>query len=162
MIRLKAKQADTPIHQAAEILYRLCFILGAIFAVAMTWIVIINIVSRYFLNYAISWAEEVSRYLMVWMVMLGAAMGVRSGLHFRMEMIEHRVGMTLKASFHWASRIVSFLIGFILLWHGCILLPLTNYQYATATQIPMSWVYISLPLSGILMIFFVIEQSLKR
>ena len=55
----------------------------------MTLIVIVNIFSRYFLNYAISWAEEISRYLMVWMVMLGAAMGVRLGTHFRMEMIEN-------------------------------------------------------------------------
>ena len=150
-----------PIHKAADLFYRSCFYIGALFATAMTLIVIINVVSRYFLNYAISWAEEISRYLMVWMVMLGAAMGVRLGTHFRMEMIENFVGRGVKPIFHWFTLTVFSLVGFVLLWHGMILLPLTNYQYATATQIPMSWVYVSLPLSGLLMIFFVVDRVLQ-
>jgi TRAP-type transport system small permease protein len=158
---LKAARLYHPFHKAADIFYRSCFYAGAFFAIAMTLIVIINIFSRYFLNYAISWAEEISRYLMVWMVMLGAAMGVRLGTHFRMEMIENFVGRGGKTIFHWFTLAVFSAVGFVLLWHGMILLPLTDYQYATATQIPMSWVYVSLPLSGFLMIFFVVDRFLK-
>jgi TRAP-type transport system small permease protein len=158
---LKMTRLYQSIHKVADLCYRSCFYTGALFATAMTLVVIINIFSRYFLNYAISWAEEISRYLMVWMVMLGAAMGVRSATHFRMEMIEHFFREGVKPLFHWFTLTVFSLVGFVLLWHGMILLPLTNYQYATATQIPMSWVYISLPLSGCLMIFFVIERFLQ-
>jgi len=149
------------LHRVANTIYRACFLIGIFLAIGMTSIVVINIISRYFFNFAISWAEEVARYMMVWMVMLGAVMGVRMGMHFRMEMIDHWAGKTSKAVFSWATRTVIILMGLILLRHGLVMVSLTNSQYADATQMPMSWVYVSLPLSGLLMIFFVVERSLQ-
>ena len=42
-----------------------------------------------------------------------------------------------------------------------VMVSLTNSQYADARHMPMSWVYVSLPLAGLLMIFFVVERSLQ-
>ena len=141
-----------------KFIFNACFVVGVAMAVGMTAIVTSNIVARYFFNYALSWAEEVARYMMIWLVMLGAAMGVREGIHFRMEMVEHWVGPKLKTMLSLATQVVFGIIGFLLVWQGIILVKLTNFQYATATQMPMSWVYVSLPVSGFLMIFFVIER----
>ena len=148
------------LHRVADTIYRACFLIGILLAIAMTLIVVINIISRYFLNFAISWAEEIARYMMVWMAMLGAVMAVRMGMHFRMEMIDHWAGKSAKAVFSWITRTVIIVIGLILLRHGLVMVSLTNTQYADATHMPMSWVYVSLPLAGLLMIFFVVERSL--
>ena len=48
---------------------------------AMSMIIFANISLRYFTNESIEWAEEVARYLMVWLTFLGAGPVLRYGGH---------------------------------------------------------------------------------
>jgi TRAP-type C4-dicarboxylate transport system permease small subunit len=89
----------------------------------MKFIIITNVVARYVFNYALSWAEEVSRYMMVWMIMLGAAMAVRLGAYFRMEMIGHSFGMGVRNILIWVTGGYAAIVGLLLLWEGITLLP---------------------------------------
>ena len=42
--------------------------------VIMTFVVVLQVFSRYLFNYSFVWAEELVRYLMIWTVMIGAAL----------------------------------------------------------------------------------------
>ena len=44
---------------------------------AMSSIVFANVSLRYLSNFSITWAEEVARYLMIWMTFLGAGLSLR-------------------------------------------------------------------------------------
>jgi TRAP-type C4-dicarboxylate transport system permease small subunit len=57
-----------------------------------------NIVARYFLHSAISWAEEVMLFLMIGCVFLGAASVTWSGLHIRMDIIVRLFPEKIRAS----------------------------------------------------------------
>lgn len=52
---------------------------------AMAVLVFANVVSRYLLNYAIIWGEELTRCMMVWVGFLGAGLVLRLGAHIAVE-----------------------------------------------------------------------------
>ena len=142
----------------AALLYRLTSIIAIIALIAMTLIVCANIFARSALNASFSWSEEVARFLMIWAALCGAAMAVRRGAHFRMD-LSTQFGISLK----WLAQLPACAavgIGMLLFWQGLILVNLASMQLATATQIPMSVPYLCLPVSGFLMVIFGIEALL--
>jgi TRAP-type C4-dicarboxylate transport system permease small subunit len=142
----------------AALLYRLTSIIAIIALVAMTLIVCANIFARSVFNASFSWSEEVARFLMIWAALCGAAMAVRRGAHFRMD-LSTQFGISLK----WLAQLPACAavgIGMLLFWQGLILVELASMQLATATQIPMSVPYLCLPVSGFLMVIFGIEALL--
>ena len=55
---------------------------------AMAIIIFANVVLRYTTSQSIDWAEEVSRYLMVWLTFLGAGPVLRYGGHIAVENLQ--------------------------------------------------------------------------
>lgn len=60
-------------------------ILGGSLLVAMALITFFNVLSRYLFGNPLSWAEETATYLFVWLVMLGAALALKTREHFMIE-----------------------------------------------------------------------------
>jgi len=138
-----------------HLLYRVAAIIGVAALVVMTSIVCLNIGARALFNASFSWSEELSRFLMIWSAMCGAAMAVRKGAHFRID---------LATQFGIASRWITKLpamaaiaIGLLLAVQGKVLLGLAAMQLATATPMPMSYPYAALPFAGVLMVVFGVE-----
>jgi len=142
----------------AALLYRLTSPIAITALIAMTLIVCANIFARSVFNASFSWSEEVARFLMIWAALCGAAMAVRRGAHFRMD-LSAQFGVSLK----WLDQLPSYAavgIGLLLFWQGFILVDLASMQLATGTQIPMSIPYLCLPISGFLMMIFGVEALL--
>src|SRR4030042_4027885 len=49
------------------------------------FLLFVNVVLRYVFHYGMSWAEEVTRYILLWTVFVGAAVISREGTHVSME-----------------------------------------------------------------------------
>ncbi len=47
----------------------------------------VQVFCRYLFNYSFTWYEELGRYLAVFIAFLGAAIGVKSGSHFSMNLV---------------------------------------------------------------------------
>ena len=142
----------------AALLYRVTGAIAITALVVMTLIVCANIFARSVFNASFSWSEEVARFLMIWAALCGAAMAVRRGAHFRMD-LSTQFGVSWK----WLDQLPSCAavgIGILLFWQGLILVELASMQLATATQIPMSIPYLCLPVSGFLMVIFGVEALL--
>ena len=146
-------------RKVLELIYRGLVGSGVFLFLGMTTVVCVNIVGRYFFDYSFSWSEEVARYMMIWMTMIGAAMAIRKWSHFRLEFFEHVFGGRARSFFRSLALACVLFVGLLLVWQGVIWLPITNHQLATATQVPMSWIYASLPLAGVLMILFALEAA---
>ena len=54
----------------------------------MSVIIFTNVVLRYTTSQSIEWAEEVARYMMVWMTFLGAGPVLRYGGHIAVENLQ--------------------------------------------------------------------------
>lgn len=102
--------------------------------------------SRYLLNASPTWAEELARYLMVWVCFLGAPLAVGGGGHVGVQIFMQRLP--------WAARrlvristiiaIEVFLVIVITKAYDLNLLILT--QQSPALRIPMHYVYAAAPI----------------
>jgi C4-dicarboxylate transporter, DctQ subunit len=58
-----------------------------LFMLGMLVIVFAAIVNRFILKESLPWADELSRYLMIWSVMIGASLGVKTSIHIGIDAV---------------------------------------------------------------------------
>lgn len=54
----------------------------------MAVLVFTNVVSRYLFNHSFVWAEEISRYMMIWVGFLGSGLVLRIGAHIAVDVFQ--------------------------------------------------------------------------
>ena len=103
------------------------------------------------------WTEEMARFLFIWMVMLGAMIGVRDGSHFDVD-----VWPELKPRTNALLRIVSmvFVLVFALVfvWYGIKFVQFGWNQSSELADMPMTWIFIAWPLTGVTWLLFGFER----
>lgn len=112
----------------------------------MLLIVFFQVISRYCFSYTPSFAEELSRYLFVWVVFLSLPLVAKHGGHMAIETITSRIkGAKLKV-FRVAADI--FTIAFLLLMtvQGIRMVGIAHFQTSPAMLLPMSYVYVIIPI----------------
>lgn len=125
----------------------------AVLTLTMFLVVFSQVVFRYVLNSPSPWTEELARYLFIWISLLGAAYGVMTRSHFGFELIVKRLPPSLqRAERLFVGGCMGILV-FVLTYYGIRMLGIVSFQITPALQIPMRYVYLSLPVSGCLMAF---------
>jgi TRAP-type C4-dicarboxylate transport system permease small subunit len=66
---------------------QLCAAAVTIFLAAIAIILFVAVMSRYFLNSAITWAEDATCFLLVWMVLAGSIVAMRQRAHVAIDML---------------------------------------------------------------------------
>ena len=141
--------------------YRLLNILLGISVAALVVPVTLQIVARFteWIPHWI-WTEEMARFLFIWMVMLGAMIGVRDGTHFDVD-----VWPELGARANALLRIVSytFILAFALVfvWYGIRFVQFGWDQTSELAEMPMTYIFVSWPLTGITWLLFGGERMLS-
>ena len=118
---------------------------------AMAVIVFANVALRFLTDRSILWAEEASRYAMIWLTFLGAGLVLRHGGHIGIDTLQTRFPRRAAAI---RAAIAASLLGFFafMAWIG------TRYALAAWTQttpvlqIPVGFVYLALPIGFALLI----------
>ena len=139
------------IRVAAAVLVVACF-------AYMTGAVLAQVFGRYLLNYSISWTEETARFAQIWVVLVGAGIAMRRGLHVAVEVLAAMLPLRLR-------RILSIVIVCGCLWllgvvvYGSFALIELGWMFETSPvlQIPMWIIYLSLPIGAV---YFGIEVIL--
>lgn len=111
--------------------------------IAITSVIFINVVSRYFFSSSLSWAEEVSRYAMVWVTFLGAAYCVKEKSNINIDLLS---GVLNPKLININNIIIYFFSGLTCAFisYYSYLTTLKVYksgQKTLALGIPMYWVY---------------------
>ncbi len=106
------------------------------------------------------WTEEMARFLFIWMVMIGAMIGVRDGTHFDVD-----VWPELKSRTNAILRIVStvFVLVFALVfvWYGVKFVQFGWNQDSELAEMPMIYIFIAWPLTGLTWLLFGGERILR-
>ena len=99
------------------------------------------------------WTEEMARFLFIWMVMLGAMVGIRDGSHFDVD-----VWPELKPKANALLRIVSnvFVLAFALvfIWYGIKFVQFGWSQNSELAELPMPFIFVAWPLAGLTWVLF--------
>ncbi len=107
------------------------------------------------------WTEELSRFLFIWMVMLGAMIGVREGTHFEVD-----VWPDLKPRGTALLRIVSNLLvlvfALVFVWWGIAFVRFGWDQLSELAELPMPYIFTAWPLAGITWVLFLGESTVAN
>ena len=126
---------------------------------AITVVVFINVLTRYLLNYSFSWAEELTRYLMVAVAFIGAAICSRRGIHlgidFFFSMLPDKIRKIVAILISGVGAAFTFVL--TLLSIQLIENLVETGQRSAAMNVPMTFVYASIPIGcGLMALHFII------
>ena len=136
---------------AKEILSRILEVIMVTILTIMVGLVFGNVVARYVFNSAITWAEEVARFLFVWLTFVGASFGLMKGLHLGMDMVVARFSPRTRSLIEVVNGFI--ILAFLGVWVvGGVHLIQANLDYMSpATGFSMGLVYLIGPLAAVLM-----------
>ena len=138
-------------------------ILGGFLALLMAIItldVLWGVFTRYALGSQAAWSEELARFLLIWIGVLGAAYASGQGMHLSIDLLQPKME---EKSRHRLQNFISLLIALfaiaVLIVGGGRLIYITHHlgQLSPALRVPMSVVYSAVPLAGLLIVFYKIQ-----
>jgi len=124
----------------------------------ITFILILQICTRYFLGDPLAWTEEVSRHLFVWLVFFGASGAIRDRTHIAVDLVNAHLPTRARLFVMLGSNLlVLFFLFNLLYWGAKAVGRMWNLETATL-QIPFGLVYTVFPITAVLMIIRTVEQ----
>ena len=119
--------------------------------------VTLQIISRYTaLIPAWIWTEELSRFLFIWMVMLGAMVGIKEGTHFEVD-VWPELGQRANAALKILSHLFVLIFALVFVWWGIKFVQFGWYQESELAELPMPFIFVAWPLTGVTWLIFLGE-----
>lgn len=140
------------------VLSRALILLMACLVGAVLW----QVISRYIFSSPSSWTEELARFLLIWISLLGAAYAFRSGMHLALDVLPQKLE---GVSAVWLKTftivlVVVFSVAVLIVGGGSLVqLTWELKQYSAVLGLPMSYVYSVIPVSGLLICFYAIAAT---
>lgn len=143
-------------------------VLGWILVVIMS-LMVINVLwqvfSRYISGNPSSFTDELARYLMIWVGLLGAAYVSGRNMHVAIDVLPSRANSKTQRLLFKIVNVLIILFAFFALVVGGIRLVYISYtlgQHSPALDVPLALVYTVLPISGLLIIFYKATDLIRK
>ncbi len=131
---------------------------------AMVLNVLWQVASRFLLGSPSSFTDELARYLMIWVGILGAAYVAGQNMHVAIDVLPRRLSTKTqkKLSLFVRVLIILFALGALVVG-GLRLVYITHVlnQNSPALHLPLSVVYAVIPISGLLISYYKITDILN-
>jgi TRAP-type C4-dicarboxylate transport system permease small subunit len=127
---------------------------------AMSVIIVLQVFFRFSVKIPLPWSEEVARYLMIWIGMMGASLALHEGRHIGVDFVMEKLPkrwrqiLTVAASF----GIIWFL--WLMVREGGVLAWINYAQLSPAMMIPMLIPYGAIPVGGAFMLIQIARNLL--
>lgn len=128
-------------------------ILMALMVMNVTW----QVVSRYIFQSPSSFTDELSRYMLIWLGMLGAAYVAGQDQHLAIDILPRKLsGIPKMRLMVTINILVLFFSLSVMVLGGSNLVYITYIlqQKSATLQVPLAFVYTIIPISGILVIYY--------
>jgi TRAP-type C4-dicarboxylate transport system permease small subunit len=127
--------------------------------------VLLQVASRYVLANTVSFTDELAGFLLIWVGMAGAAYLTGQGQHLAITYIKDKVKQSSQKWMDIAIQfsILIFAIGVLII--GGIWLVYTRFflgQVSASMEISLGYIYMIVPISGLLIAFYSIDNILKK
>lgn len=140
-----------------KIIRNVLVMLMGLLVVDVVW----QVVSRYILNAPSTFTDELARFLLIWISLLGAAFYSGKNEHIAINVLPSRLSPPARRKLDIIIRIliITFVLCVLVIGGGMLVYYTYTYRQITPTlQIPMAFVYLIGPLSGLLIIYYKISD----
>lgn len=149
----------------AGFLSRICLYLSYFLLVAVTIIAVLGVYYRYVLIDPLQWAEEIARYILIWMTLIGASVAVKERKHVMLTSvvvrIPERMALIIEIVFF---LIIIFIIGLIANESIIMVYTRSAKTISASLQISMLWAHTALPVGFALILiqsFYILFEDIK-
>ena len=158
---MNIKNASRFIRSMDAMTLNLIQLINSLVLSAMFVIVFGAIVARYIFNSPPFWSEELSRYLMFYLVLLGMPVAYRLDIHPRLTSfatsLPYRLGLILSL----AVDVGVIAMAAIFIWAGSDMAIDEAIMLSPSLRISFFWVYLALPIGGVLLVVQVLARRLN-
>jgi TRAP-type C4-dicarboxylate transport system permease small subunit len=143
-----------------KILERAVVILMGTLVLDVLW----QVASRYVFQDPSSFTDELAGFLLIWVGLLGAAWAAGAKHHLAIDLLAQKLSPARKRYLDILINLLVMLFALSAMVIGGIWLVYTRFylgQTSAAMQIPIGYVYLVVPLSGFLIIYFSIDEIVR-
>lgn len=135
--------------------------LMALMSINVLW----QVFTRFVLQNPSSYTEELARYSLVWAGVLGAAYVAGNKMHLAIDLLSMKLKGKSKSFLEIFIQISVLVFAVVVMVIGgfrLVTITLTLNQISAALQIPLGYVYLAVPVSGFLIVFYSIYHILDE
>lgn len=113
----------------------------------MSVLIFVQVVNRYFIKYPIDWIEELAIYVYIWGTYIGLYTVMRENRHLEVQFIRNLVSdRANRVILGLVYTVTIFLCFYIAFFGGKMVLQMAEWgETSAALQVPMAWIYASIP-----------------
>lgn len=100
------------------------------------------------------WVEEVGELCLAWMSFIGAAIGIRRGVHFSMHMLADRLPAGARRAIFTAHYLLIAAFGALVAVFGWQVAELNSQSFSPALDLNLRWLYLSSVIGGVLIVVY--------
>ena len=100
------------------------------------------------------WVEEIGEYALAWLTFIGAAIGLRRGTHFAVQVLTERLPPRLRRGIAAAHYVLLVAFGGLLAIYGWQVSELNRQSFSPALDLNLRWLYLSAVIGGILILVY--------
>lgn len=130
-----------------------------IMVLTVTW----QVVSRFVIGNPSSFTEEMARFLLMWIGLLGSAYAFRTRSHLSLDLLMQNAALARKLLLVRFAAVCGFVFAGAAMVYGGVslmMLTLSLKQTSTALGLPIGLVYSCIPISGLLICWFAVDMFL--
>jgi len=118
----------------------------------------LSVFTRYITGQAIYWAEEVGTFGLVWITMIGAAIGVKKKIHFTMPTFIDRFSPNMRTTIDLINYALIIAFGIVLLITGIDITRESWSMYSPALEVNLAVINSAAIVCGCLILIYGIRQ----
>jgi TRAP-type C4-dicarboxylate transport system permease small subunit len=140
-------------HVAVTVLMLVAMVdmlLGVFLRYVMTWVS-----ARFDLpSIRFFWVEEIGEYALAWLTFIGAAIGIRRGTHFAVQILTDRLPPRLRRAVYAGHHVLLVGFGGLVAIYGWQVSELNSQSFSPALDLNLRWLYLSAVVGGILIVVY--------
>jgi TRAP-type C4-dicarboxylate transport system permease small subunit len=141
-----------------DLVWKATLVLCGGLLLAMVVIQAMGVVFRFILHDSLSWSDEVSSYLFVWLTCLGAAAGVKLRVHPEVKALADRLPAFTQGALQDITDLAIIALGVVFVVYGGDMLALMGTETASSLPISMVYPYLAIPVGGALLVLHAVVR----
>lgn len=139
-----------------NLLDKLLITLFLVMVVSIVW----QVIARYFLASPTIWSEELARFLIVWVTMLGSAYVLEHGGHVAVTLFAEMMPEPVQRMLDWLRDTIIIAMAGGLAYYGYGFAVSGARRMSTGLGVQMSYAYAAIPIGAVLIAFFLLTRRM--
>ena len=142
-----------------KVLEKILVVLMALIVLVVTW----QVITRFLMSSPSSYTEELARFLLIWIGLLGGSYALRTHAHLGIDILSNKLEGRQKAALTVLIYSLVILFAALIMVIGGIKLVALTFsldQISASLGIRMGYIYSVIPLRGVVMIAYSLDEML--